>query len=484
MRSCQVHGVGVHILGLFLTCEHSPPSREAGSGGKRRRINSNTVKRHFYTCGAQLLDILFVFSIFLVPAIWFIAPFNIPVPDGEPVKFEWRKVMILVPFVLAAFRYAAVAAARRKGFEFRTLWGRPLCRKLALSVVTLFVLLLAFEQYLEWSGFEAASPPIVIKDENQEVTGQYGIMKDMVLAWKFSPNGEFKGWKINRYGFKDREITKEKKPGIIRVICYGDSCTADGGPPYAGSLHQLLRDNPPTDDEWEAFNMGVYGYSTVQGLKYFKMVGREFKPDVVTLYFGWNDHWICGYRPDSHNLAFEMNRWSGAFLRRLQRKRFGQLLLRTVTPQESSMSLNLKEGEYPKELEELYRVPPDEFVYTLKAFIREVRAEGAVPILLTPPRGPELTEHLVMNGQAKSIPQVEEAHRQYVEMIREVAAETHCPLLDLADIMSTDEYQQLFNRDGIHLLQEGLWAVGDLIYEKIDEITDDPDWRENLTAQH
>lgn len=423
---------------------------------------------------ACLLDAAFLLTVIFVPFMWLASSIS----PGDLFTISWKKIFVLIPFAAFAIRAWLISRLKRDGGELRTTWDSDLTKKLVLALSVVFFSLVICEQILKALDFEAKTPPIIIKGKDNQAIGQYGILRDPVLAWKFSPNGEFKGWKINRYGFKDREVLKQKPPNTIRVISFGDSCTADGGPPYSGCLHQLLRDNPPDGEAWEAFNMGVYGYSSVQGLKYYNMVGRDFDPDIVTLYFGWNDHWISGYRPDSHNLAFKMNRFSALVLQRLFEKRIGQLAFRFLSPKHSSMSIRMEDGSYPGDIEEYLRVPPDEFRYTLGVFIDEIREDGALPILITPPNGPSYTPALLHNGQAKSLEQLAETHEKYTEIIREVAAEKNCPILDLAATMEGEADYHLFNKDGIHLTQEGLWRVADEIYARICDEIDNPEWLE------
>jgi lysophospholipase L1-like esterase len=430
--------------------------------------------------GINLTDSLLLAALLAAPWAWLLGRLAFDL-GPLPISISWGLKPILAPVALAALRALLKHAAARCGLQRRSwLWDRLIWRKLALAWVTIWVGLLAVEQILEKLGFEANVSPIVIKGENDEVFGKYGILGDPVFTWKFSPGGEFKGWKINALGFRDREVTEAKAPGTVRVICFGDSCSADGGPPYSGCLHQLLRNNPPTGNSWEAFNMAVYGYSSVQGLKVFQLRGKQLHPDIVTLYFGWNDHWMCGYRPDSNNQAFRMGRIGGAVMNVLRQKRFGQLLIKALTPGRN-IAIEKIHGRLPADIEERYRVPPEEYRYTLSRFVREIRSSGAIPVLITAPRGPQLTPLLVKNGQGSSIEQLDKAHAQYLAITREVARDLNAELLDLATLLANEASAPLFNRDGIHLTQDGLWRIAELIDAKLRQIAQSPAWKERST---
>ncbi|HCF93474.1 MAG TPA: hypothetical protein DEW46_00275, partial [Verrucomicrobia bacterium] len=76
------------------------------------------------------------------------------------------------------------------------------------------------------------------------------------------------------------------------------------------------------------------GYSSVIGLRLFERRGTQLAPDVVTLYYGWNDHWRGGSMPDRVRLAERTEgRWAksrAAIDQLLQKKRIGQWVLSKV----------------------------------------------------------------------------------------------------------------------------------------------------------
>ena len=423
-----------------------------------------------------LLDLLFLLSLVGVPAVWLLDPLRL---HAGPLSLaiHWRKALVLIPPALLLLRWTVRALALQRSEDVAGPLESAAVRKPVLALVAIIATLMGIEQVLQLADFEAAVAPMVVRGGHDEVHGQYGMVWDKELMWKFSPGGEFKGWKINSLGFREREISAAKAPGAARVICMGDSCSADGGPPYAGCLHALLTNAPPTPQSWEAFNMAVYGYSSLQGLRVFELKGRQLGPDIVTVYFGWNDHWLCGegYAPDSHGLALEMSPAAARVYDVLSRKRFGQLLIRFATPGRY-IAIVKKKGKLPAEIEASYRVPPDEYRRTLRRFVAEIREAGAIPLLITAPSGPRLTLVLVHTGQGKSLDQIRAAHADYVQIVRDVARETGAELLDLAAMFSGEEYAPFFS-DGIHFTQDGLWRVGGALYDKIKAITAGPSWQ-------
>lgn len=128
-------------------------------------------------------------------------------------------------------------------------------------------------------------------------TGKF--LKDPVLFWRLNPKHTFpfpSSEKINSKGFRDREFEIKKGEGICRIICLGDSVTF-GAPDnkvkieqvYSERLEALLNLSFP-ERRFEVINAGVPGYSSYQGLLYLKELLRKgYKPDLVTVLFGYDD---------------------------------------------------------------------------------------------------------------------------------------------------------------------------------------------------
>lgn len=107
---------------------------------------------------------------------------------------------------------------------------------------------------------------------------------DPALRWIPRAGWSGFGVTISPEGFRGPSL---RKPGPSRVACLGDSCTFGpaGGKPYPEILGALL------GSEFEVVNAGVPGYSTFQGLRWYRSRVEPLKPSVVTVYYGWNDHW-------------------------------------------------------------------------------------------------------------------------------------------------------------------------------------------------
>jgi len=219
------------------------------------------------------------------------------------------------------------------------------------------------------------------------------MIPDRELKWELNPWGVLNGRAVNRMGFFDREVGPVKRPGAMRVICMGDSCTGQGIPPYSGYLNDRLTHASPSAAVWEAFNMGVHGYSSVQGLRLFQLRGKQLQPDIVTIYFGWNDHWNGG-KPDSNTMGVRMNPVAGYCFEKLRDLRLFQFMIHVMNPVRQVARTQTALGQ---------RVPKEEYDWTLRAFVQEIRSVGAAPVLLTAPRAERLTPLLVKNKQTTDL---------------------------------------------------------------------------------
>lgn len=132
---------------------------------------------------------------------------------------------------------------------------------------------------------------------------------DALRFWRLRPNVHDVIWDLtlvstNPQGLRhDRPLTA-KPPGRFRVVCLGDSVTfgyriprvaprspADYDPrwlPYPRLLEEKLRGRHPGRDV-EVVAMAVPGYTSHQGLAWFRQEERRLDADLVTVCYGWND---------------------------------------------------------------------------------------------------------------------------------------------------------------------------------------------------
>ncbi len=411
-----------------------------------------------------LLDGLFLVMLAISALAWLLDPLKLPA-GARVWEVEPSAPVLVIPLILLLLRLALKVFCARDT-PVRGLWEIAIVRKAALAVGGTWLFFLAWEGVLAALKFEAPLPPVVIRGEHSTNEFSEALIPDPDLIWKFNPGKDFKGRRVNAMGFLDREVNPVKAPGAIRVICLGDSCTGQGIPPYSGLLHQRLTNSPPTAAAWEAFNMAVHGYSVVQGLRLFQLRGRALQPDIVTIYYGWNDHWI-DRQPDRRRVVLAMPQLAARVYVKLARKRFFQMLVwlagGTRRPSDDKRTWG-------------YRVPQDDYLKSLAELAREIRAAGAVPLIITAPRAERLTPLLVRNNQARTLDEAMMTHDMYNDLARETARNHAIPILDLAAMFRATECAPLFSDDGIHFKDEGRARIAAEIDRKIREIVKTQEW--------
>ena len=243
--------------------------------------------------------------------------------------------------------------------------------------------------------------------------------------------------------------SRQRRPDVLLL---GDSCTEFSD--YPNRFRERLQQRHPGADLLVE-ELGVGGWSSHQGLRQLLRDVLPLRPRAVTLYFGWNDHWIgFGVEDDQIETA-----WRGSLLGSL---RLAQLLRRARVGW-----LGLSQTVPP------LRVPPDDFRGNLREMARASKAVGTVPVLLTAPtsheRGAE-PEKL----RERHIPQLEQLvplHRRYAAIVREVAHAEAAVLCDLEAQyaeLPTEKRRSDFTSDGIHLSRSGAVRVAGLLADCFD----------------
>jgi len=300
---------------------------------------------------------------------------------------------------------------------------------------------------------------------------------DSVLQWRLRPDAWLPGriGHINSLGFVGPEFEPRKRPGETRILALGDSVTY--GLWACGRLH-FCRDRPYPEalgerlrrrggDRFTVIDAGVYGYSSLQGLRYYETYLGGLGADIVTAMFGWNDHGVAtgieGREPRTPAL-----RAIAEEARRLAtyRSLAGALALLTL-PAEPAKPV----------LPPVYRprVDLDDFAFNLEALVRTVRARGAHPVLVTEPVGP-LTEpyrrnEVMQTWALNTFPDYDSyvaVHARYNERMREVASRLGVPLADADAEFERRGKTELFSPyDIVHPNEAGHALIAELIDERL-----------------
>jgi len=165
---------------------------------------------------------------------------------------------------------------------------------LSFLVVSMFFIF--FELFLNFINLNdlIPVPKIYLQFESVPVElffNQGSYLRDGLLFWKLSP----KHPGINVQGFRDKKAFLINKPkDIFRIICLGDSVpfgytslAVKTEETYPKLLESILQER--SNNKIEVINAAVPGYSSLQGLRYFKRDLLKYEPDLVILHFGPND---------------------------------------------------------------------------------------------------------------------------------------------------------------------------------------------------
>ena len=308
---------------------------------------------------------------------------------------------------------------------------RELPSRAGLFVGSLLIGLLAGEASLRLFGFRFDVAP-------ESVEFGFPTKKELRRSYLTDPD---LFWVTKDYQEKLRGLAR-RRPHILFM---GDSCT-EFGTYHRLLLERLQLDRPEEEIVGEA--LGVGAWSSYQGLQQMRRDVVPSQPRVVTIYYGWNDHWIGFGVKDSE--IHELIRSTPA---RLSGLRLAQLAFKARVAYRSRMA-RLKK-EWP------VRVPPVAFRDNLREIARLAKRNGIVPLLLTAPTSHEAGREpdFLLGRWMKDLKLLVPLHQRYVSIVREVAVEEGVPLCDLAArfaaLPPVEVRETHFKLDGIHPTAQG-----------------------------
>lgn len=322
---------------------------------------------------------------------------------------------------------------------------QPLWLRLAIFGLVLGGGLAAVEVGLRLWGFEYYLYPRTI---------EFGFPNPKEMSSKFVPDDRLL-WVGRDYDETLARARAERPP----LALMGCSCTA-WGEYDEGLARRVAERRDGAELAW--VNLAFPGWSSFQGRQQMELHTTELAPKVVTIFYGWNDHWI-GFGVDDATAA-ELNR---SPLYPLQRLRLVQLVTKAWVSREA-------QGAHGADKRKPQRVSPEQFRENLLAMVELARGCGATPVLLTAPtshqEGAE-PAYLARRWLAK-LEDLVPLHQRYASIVREVAAETGAPLCDLeaaAAALPPEEREALFKVDGIHFTPAGDEFVAEELYRCLEE---------------
>jgi lysophospholipase L1-like esterase len=257
-------------------------------------------------------------------------------------------------------------------------------------------------------------------------------------------------WVPEKYAAKVARL-EQSRPLILFM---GDSCTQYGN--YDRALARIIEEKH-AGRRMIGGNVGAAGWSTYQGLVQMRGDVVRIRPRVVTICFGWNDHWVGFGIPD--RAISKIKRYP---IYRARKLRLVQLLTKVVVATGSQEASSQR------------RVAPSEFRSNLVRMIRIARKNSIEPILITAPSSHEPGhEPAYLSGTyLEDLRELVPLHREYVSIVREVGEAEGVPVCDLyaafEELPREMVRNHYFRKDGIHMTPAGDEKAAELLHELLE----------------
>jgi lysophospholipase L1-like esterase len=354
-------------------------------------------------------------------------------------------------------------------------------KKLIFSGVMLVFALCGVELIIRVTGF-AETCAVPFRHPNR--------VCDPILYFKNAPEMRVHGQPLNHQGFRTHEFSR-KPAGIYRILSLGDSCTigvfADEKgvgyvrEPYPARLESLVSRRIGRG-RVEVFNLGVGGYNSFQGLMLLRSRLSGSAPDLVTVRFGWNDHFMSSLGRDERAFRESDSRLALALQDLLLRTHFYGFFRR--------FAMELQAG---RRAEEPFAPPKewkpnlsiDEYKRNLARIAEVVHAQGGEVWFLTSPHAFVTSEYrgkyesyaesstakraLAFNA-LQSYRRFAEIHDSYNEATRRAGMQIGVPVVDMVPVYEAHADEHLFSSiDAMHPLQPGHDLEAEALFERLVE---------------
>src|SRR5581483_6258978 len=98
------------------------------------------------------------------------------------------------------------------------------------------------------------------------------------------PGARFKKWKLNQFGFRAPEMSREPAPGRVRIMILGASDALGFSEPegmeFPAQLARLLQ----PDQRYEVINVAIAGMTAKSMISYWESWVSRFSPNLVFVY--------------------------------------------------------------------------------------------------------------------------------------------------------------------------------------------------------
>jgi len=296
----------------------------------------------------------------------------------------------------------------------------------------------------------------------------------------YAPNPEWRSAdgksRHNSLGFRGAEVSFEKPPGTIRIVCMGESSTYGSGIPdnaqtYPARLEAHLCSANP-GQAIEVVNGAVEGFTTAENVLRALFDVVPLRPDLVVYYYTHNDvhprrlpRLSRDYREYSRSWfePHEGGRLAGALnrVRALTLGDIGELVRRNDSHGGRRPSSNVAAN------------PPVAFEGNLRAIDAILRASGARMLFVNPPYRGLAANDLIGPGSVapEKTNLVLRAVWEHRRIVAGIAGETGGGLCDLAAAIPyperREDFPTLHHLDPVHFSEAGADAAGQFVASAI-----------------
>lgn len=281
-----------------------------------------------------------------------------------------------------------------------------------------------------------------------------GLIELILMACRINPDSPFDTIRLSVSGellgqydehlfWRLKDVRPDFTPGAKKIMCLTDSVSVMyQGAGYPNLLADYLVKAFPGAGI-EVFNGGVPGYTSFQGLKYFTQELLAYKPDLVVLCFGWNDHW-----QSNNGLPDKLQKSVGlSFLAKLDFLRSVRLIY--------AMILKKGQAQYRKTEGKTLRVDLADYRLNLQSFVDICRRDNIRLLLMTAPF------YVLPEGLLQ-------LHESYNDIVRDIARKDDLPLYDpISEFSGKRELFLLPEEDPVHYNWEGSKIIAQALAAKI-----------------
>jgi lysophospholipase L1-like esterase len=298
------------------------------------------------------------------------------------------------------------------------------------------------------------------------------------------------GQPLNRAGFRTHEFTP-KRSGVYRILTLGDSCTYGIvttnffqyiPEPYAQRLERIVAERAGPG-KVEVLNAGVAGYNSFHGVMLMRTKLRGLAPDLVTVRFGWNDHFMSGQSGRGQAFREPESALSLAIQDLLLRTALYTLFRRVEVEVQALGRAAHKPtvADVPQEWVPI--VPREQYKHNLRRIAEIARGRGAEVWFLTAPHAFETDENrgqydkfpnqpsaklLLAFNAIPSFDRLIEIHESYNAATLEVGTELNAPVIDMAELYREHASEHLFTSTDVpHPTQEGHNLEAEALYTRL-----------------